>query len=144
MIAYADSSVLVSLYSPDTNSIRAATALSTPQFPITIGSPVELEVINAINLRIFRGEASAEEAEKAIGAFKRDILSGFLILAPLPRAAWELAGRLSQNHSATLGTRSLDILQVSIALALKAQSFLTFDRRQARLARLEGLETLPD
>jgi predicted nucleic acid-binding protein len=39
------------------------------------------------------------------------------------------------------GARALDILHVAVALELQAASFFTFDRRQARLARSEGLAT---
>jgi hypothetical protein len=49
------------------------------------------------------------------------------------------ARRLSARWSATLGTRSLDILQVASAIVLKADSFLTFDSRQKKLAKAAGL-----
>jgi predicted nucleic acid-binding protein len=50
------------------------------------------------------------------------------------------AERLSAAHSEKLGTRSLDILHVASALVLGSVSFLTFDRRQAALARVAGLK----
>ena len=43
-------------------------------------------------------------------------------------------------HSEKLGTRSLDILHVASALVLGSTSFVTFDRRQAALARASGLK----
>jgi hypothetical protein len=49
------------------------------------------------------------------------------------------AQRLSARWSAKLGTRSLDILQVAAALVLEADSFLTFDDRQKKLAKAAGL-----
>ena len=50
------------------------------------------------------------------------------------------AERLSALHSEKLGTRSLDILHVASALVLGSTSFVTFDRRQASLARASGLK----
>ncbi|HRI12139.1 MAG TPA: hypothetical protein PLX89_03960 [Verrucomicrobiota bacterium] len=49
------------------------------------------------------------------------------------------AERLSAAYSATLGTRSLDILHVASALVLGARDFLTFDTRQGALAAAVGL-----
>jgi len=37
--------------------------------------------------------------------------------------------------------RTLDSLHVACALELKAERFWTFDERQAKLARVEGLKT---
>ena len=49
------------------------------------------------------------------------------------------AERLSVLHSEKLGTRSLDILHVAAALVLGMPGFLSFDRRQSRLAKAVGL-----
>ena len=46
---------------------------------------------------------------------------------------------LSQNHTKTIGSRSLDILHIASALAIKANRFLTLDKNQAALADLAGL-----
>jgi predicted nucleic acid-binding protein len=54
---------------------------------------------------------------------------------------FERAQALAGKHTGRLGVRSLDILHVAVALELQAEAFLTFDRRQARLARAEGLPT---
>jgi hypothetical protein len=53
---------------------------------------------------------------------------------------WIEAERLSALHSETLGTRSLDILHVAAALVLGSSEFLTFDARQAALAKAAGLK----
>ena len=49
------------------------------------------------------------------------------------------AERLSAQHSEKLGTRSLDVLHVAAALTLGLSVMLTFDVRQAALARAAGL-----
>ncbi len=66
---------------------------------------------------------------------------GVFRVQPVPASAWDVARRLSKEHSATLGTRSLDILQLAIAIVLRADTFLTFDRNQAALAQAGGLQT---
>ena len=47
---------------------------------------------------------------------------------------------LAATHTETLGVRSFDILHVGLALALGATEFLTFDARQASLAKAAGLK----
>jgi predicted nucleic acid-binding protein len=50
--------------------------------------------------------------------------------------------RLSALYSEKLGTRSLDVLHVSAALVLGLGEILTFDARQAALARAAGLKAV--
>jgi hypothetical protein len=54
---------------------------------------------------------------------------------------YDVARQLSRRHTAKSGTRTLDILHVAAALVLHAESFYTFDRAQAQLARAAGLAT---
>jgi predicted nucleic acid-binding protein len=49
---------------------------------------------------------------------------------------------LSREHTITLGTRALDVLHVASALELGVRSFVTYDTRQAALAKAVGLKTL--
>ena len=55
-------------------------------------------------------------------------------------AAQEEAERLGAIFTRTLGTRSLDILHIANALVLGIREFLTFDVRQAALAKAAGLK----
>jgi len=100
-----------------------------------------LEATNAFELRIFRGQGTRLNAAKATHDLEADAQRGVLRTLPVPASAWDVARRLSKEHSATLGTRSLDILQLAIAIALRADTLLTFDRNQVALARAEGLQT---
>ena len=47
---------------------------------------------------------------------------------------FRVAARLAEGHSMTTGTRSLDILHVAAAKAVRAVEFLTFDTRQRAVA----------
>ena len=109
--------------------------------PILVNSAVVLETTNALELRIFRGQATRQDAEKALHNLEVDIRHGVLNVTSVPPITWDTARDLSRTHSAKLGTRSLDILQVAIAIVLRADTFLTFDRNQAALAQAEGLKT---
>jgi hypothetical protein len=63
-----------------------------------------------------------------------DVRNGVLSQKPFSASTVDLARQLSLKFSARLGTRSLDVLHVASALALRASTFLTFDLRQRKLA----------
>lgn len=54
-----------------------------------------------------------------------------------------LAEELSAQHTMRAGHRSFDVLHVATALYLESGPFLTFDVRQAALARVAGLRVKP-
>jgi predicted nucleic acid-binding protein len=126
---------------PDGHSSEAATRAMNLSEAIIVTSLVALEAVNAMQLRVFRRERTVRQAADSIKDFEADISAGVLRLLPVPIAAWDVAQKLSREHSARMGTRSLDILQVAIAIVVRADTFLTFDRNQATLARAEGLQT---
>jgi predicted nucleic acid-binding protein len=57
--------------------------------------------------------------------------------------AFAIAIDLSRRHTPRLGTRSLDLLHLGLARSLDSDRLLTFDPRQARLARAAGLRLVP-
>lgn len=141
MIGYADTSFLVSLYLPDVHSPAAWAAMkSRPSLFLT---PLhELELINAIQLAVFRKLISRAQAKSVLRDFEQD-RGGVFALIPMPIESYARAEQLARRHTPTLGTRSLDILQVATAVVLKPDVFFTFDERQRRLAKAERLRVLP-
>ncbi len=141
MTGYADTSFLVSLYLPDVNSPSAWAAMkSQPGLLIT---PLhELELVNAVELAVFRRMISRTQAKSVLRNFELDRGSVFA-LTPLPIESYARAERIARRHTPVLGTPSLDILQVAAALVLKPDVFFTFDKRQRRLAKAERLRVLP-
>lgn len=100
----------------------------------------QLELRNALRLRVLRGEISHPQRDSSLNLILADLASGVLKTAvPSHSGVMVEAERLSAMHSEALGTRSLDILHVATALVLGATEFLTFDERQARLAKATGL-----
>jgi PIN domain len=111
--------------------------------PVLITSFVEVELCNAIQLRVFRKALNRHEAHGANRAFEQDVLGGTFALQPISPATFELAKRLSLTHTSTLGTRSLDLMHVASALILAATTFLSFDQSQRKLAHAAGLTLQP-
>ncbi|TAN23002.1 MAG: PIN domain-containing protein [Acidobacteria bacterium] len=137
--AYWDTSALVPLYAPEIYSAAATKALVRCRGGILLTPLNELELVNAIQLRIFRQEIAAVEAAAARAAIARDRDSGLYICAPLSDATYTTAAELALAHTHRHGVRSLDLLHVAAAIELKAEMFLSFDKRQRALASAAGL-----
>jgi predicted nucleic acid-binding protein len=137
---YADASFLISLYSPDANSAIAAQTMraSDGEHYVTVFG--ELEVVNALHLRVYRKELSASQVHSSLGEFDKDVRDGILLLRPLPERVLERASQLARQTTARLGTRTADLLHVAAALELAADKLYSFDQQQRRLARAVGLK----
>jgi predicted nucleic acid-binding protein len=132
---YADPSFIVSLYSPDVNSAAAALTMqapSTQRFVTTFG---ELEVVNAMGLRIFRKEVTPAQAQASLREFEKDLRDGVFHLRGLADSVLERARELSRQTTAKLGTRTADLLHVAAALELGVDCLYTFDHHQRKLAQ---------
>ena len=144
MDAYLDSGVIVKLYVQEANSAEAIGLVNAFVPPYKLTSWQSLEVKNAIRLKAFRQEITLAQAMSSIAAFESDIALGRWVRPAYPGGAVERkAEELSASHSASVGCRMLDIIHVAAALATGAKEFITFDIRQAALAKRLGLEVRP-
>jgi len=137
---YVDTSFLVSLYSPDANSSAAARAMlvsTESRFVSTFG---ELEVVNAMGLRVFRKEVSASQAQASLNDFENDLRKGVFELRGLSELIFGRAHQLSRQTTAKLGTRTIDILHVAAALELGADYLYSLDNQQRKLAHAVRLK----
>ncbi len=143
MSVYLDSSALIKLYVVEENSQAVARLVAKTGESIAISFLHELELKNGLRLKAFRKEAARKTIRAALRHIGRDIDSGVLIRFPLDwNDVFDQADRLSGRHTFTIGSRSLDLLHVASAKVLKAEEFLTFDKRQSMLARKAGLKVL--
>ena len=103
-----------------------------------------LEVRNAFKLGVFRGLFTTTDAASAWSNLETDLRSGRLVRTAVKwPVAFRVAAHLSERHSVKLGTRSLDILHIVSAKAIRAAELLSFDVRQRSLAQLVGLVVAP-
>lgn len=144
MSAYADTSFLVPLYVPQVHSPDAVRLATGERQGVAITPMTVHEARNAFSLLAFRGLVSPAEAESLCRQFDGDVTAGVHRLhTPVWSALFERAEELRASFSATLGIRSMDLLHVAAAMTLGARTFLTFDVRQAALARKAGLKVRP-
>jgi predicted nucleic acid-binding protein len=142
---YLDASFLVSLYSIDANSSKAAKTLQSVEASTVpwVSALGELEVVNALGLRLFRKQDSAAEIRLALNAFDDDLGTGRFQLRQLPDLVFRRARQVSLQTTARLGTRASDVLHVAAALELGAEEFYSFDKQQRKLAELMKLRIGP-
>ena len=152
MIPYADTNLLTRVYLrlPDTeeasNLIDGLGRTESRALPITWLH--RLEFINALQLHVFFARSpgqtfvSREQATLAQADFRDDLIKESFIrnavvpVGDLERQFEELALRHTPKH----GFRTYDLLHVASALALKCDTFWSFDPKASKLAALEGLK----
>lgn len=140
MITYVDTSFLVSLYSPDANSATAARVMRSATGDCFVTTLGELELANALELRIFRKEVSAAHAGASWKIFEQDLQARVFHLRSLSDRVFEGARLLAGQTTARLGTRTADVLHIAAALELKADRLYSFDQHQRKLAHAVRLK----
>jgi len=136
---YADTSFVVSLYVFDSNSPQASAIFAELSFPIVLTPLLEVEIVNAFNLRIFRKELRETEIKASLELFGKDLRSGVFELKSVSNEIFRQGSLISSRRTAKFGTRTLDLLHVASAVFLRTDEFCTFDKKQAELAQAEGL-----
>jgi predicted nucleic acid-binding protein len=138
--AYADSSFFVSLYLEDAHS-QAAERLLDSGTRVWFSPLHAAEYAHAIAQQVFFKNLNMAEAHQAYRELERDRAASLWLETELPESVFDICVNLARRHGPKLGVRTLDSLHVACALELKAERFWTFDDRQAKLARAEGLKT---
>jgi predicted nucleic acid-binding protein len=138
---YADSSFVVSIYVQDRHS-ASADALLLLQPHLLLTPLILAEWAHALSGQVFRGQMSAPDAQRIDSVFKNDRGSGLWLETAMPDHAFDVCADLARRYGPKLGVRTLDSLHVACALELKADRFWTFDERQAKLAKAQGLKSM--
>jgi predicted nucleic acid-binding protein len=142
--AYADSSFLISLHRADSfhhaaNSFLAKNALSLAFTPLH-----RIETRNALRNATAGGDMTKPECATAFRQIEEDLRDGLLVPTPVQwTEAFRRADQLSEKHAEREGQRTIDLLHVAIALEGGAERFLSFDKRQRKLAKAAGLAVRP-
>ncbi len=143
MKTYLDSSALVKLYYPEPESEALALWVRQNGEAIPYTSLHDLELTNVISLKVFRREIRKAQQKAILSGLRADLQNEILErILPNWGEVFSQAAKLSERHAGKLGCRSLDILHVSIALSGGYEKFLTFDKRQIKLAKMVGLKMM--
>jgi len=142
--AYPDSSFLVSLHNADKHGPLARSFLAKTHFPLLFTPLHRTEVRNALRNVTARGDMTVSELRLAFQQIDEDLHDGILVHTPVEWTnVFRRADELSETHATREGQRTIDLLHVAIALEARTRTFLSFDNRQRKLARVAGLEVKP-
>ena len=121
MKTYVDTSVLFSLYVTDANSARADAWRQANPIPLDFTGFHRVELRNALSLAAFQQRLTVAESLAAWQKVQEDLVAGLVVPTEnLWGSLLREAEHLAENHTPTLGSRSLDILHVAAALVLGA------------------------
>ena len=138
---YWDSSLIVKLYIREEQSPAVVQTVKSIDLAIPFTHLHDLEINNALNLKLFCGEVEKSEVDylrkkiqthEEVGVYYRPSLDWTDI--------FRAANDFSNRHTSRIDVRSLDILHVAIAISIGAESFMTNDIRQRLLATAVGLK----
>lgn len=134
---YLDTGCLLKLYFHEPNSAVVVAAVGDES---AFWSPLHaLEMTTAMQLKVFRREATAEQAAAVWTDVEFDVAGGFLLPLRCDWERWWVETReLAAAHSAATGCRAFDALHCAMANELGLE-LLTTDARQIALARAAGI-----
>ena len=142
--AYPDSSFLVSLHGADRHYPQARFFLAKAAFTLAFTPLHRVEMRNALRNAMARGDMTLFETRLAFQQVDEDLRDRILIHTPVEwTEVFRRADHLSEAHATREGQRTIDLLHVAIALECGAKTFLSFDKRQRRLAQAAGLKVRP-
>ncbi|MBI4374311.1 MAG: type II toxin-antitoxin system VapC family toxin [Deltaproteobacteria bacterium] len=137
---YLDTSALVKLYYPEPESEDLSRWILEKKSPLIFTSLHELELRNALSLKVYRRELTRRRSKAIERIIRSDLKDGVLWRPPVAWGEVFSNGFKLLKHAGKIGSRSLDLLHVAAALELSCDSFLTYDDRQSRLAKAAGLK----
>jgi predicted nucleic acid-binding protein len=144
-LTYADSGFVVSLYlTTEGTSAQARKEVKRASKPILLSPLSLLEIRNALNFGINRGEITGDQRDAVLVEIEAQIEKGFFRLVEASQSSiYAKAQELSNALTPTVATRSLDLMHLAAAILSNAGAFLTFDKRQAKVAMVENIVVKP-
>ena len=134
---YLDTSAFLKLYFKEHGSEAVQQLIASQRHPLPVWEIQQMEMVNAMRLKVFWKEISLAEAERQISLFKDRRRRGLYYKAEIDRL--ELSETFERLSLQTVrnGGRTMDILHVACALVLGASHFLTFDNLQNECHRIQ-------
>lgn len=137
---YLDTSALLKLYVVEEGSAATQQLIQAQSLALPVWEIQEMELTNALWLKVFRGEIKAGEAGKQLELFSDRRRRGLYYYPEISRSSLMDQFRRISRKSVKTDCRTLDVLHVACACELGAKHFVSFDDRQNRLAKGEGFQ----
>ena len=141
-----DSSALIKLYHPELGSERIAAMFGGPDRRIIISRLAGVELHSALALKTRTGHLAGGDAAALRIRFLDDVANGALALVAVSDFHYPAAERLIIRYGDRKGLRTLDALQLAVALDVQHRvginALVAADKAFCEVATLEGLAVL--
>jgi hypothetical protein len=141
-----DSSGLAKYYHPEAGTARVMAIFREPGRQILISRLTVLEMHSMFAIKVRMGALATVEADTLSRRFRADIVSNNLQVFAVTDLHYGHAERLVLQYGFEYRLRSLDALQVAVALDLQAQGMLprvvAADKTVCEIAAIEGLPVI--
>lgn len=137
---YLDTSALLKLYVMEDGSKEVQALLESQPAPLPISEILEMELCNALKLKVFWGDLTAEQSDEQIQYFRNRKKRGLYYYPEVNRSTLMAEFKVLSERTPHLGCRTMDILHVAYANIYGANQFITFDAKQRKLAEEAGLK----
>ena len=146
---FLDSSAVVKFYHPEAGSATVQRIFAEADRRIRISRLTVVEVRSAFAGKLRMGAITEREARLSLDRFKSDLVAGLMGVFALTEFHYRRAEQLIEKHWARQRLRTLDSLQLAVALDLSVQGlieqFVAADKTLGEVAEIEGLPVLnPD
>lgn len=139
MMLYLDTSALLKLYIREAGSDSVQAIIASQDRPLPIWEIQHAELVNALRLKVFWNEISADQADTQIELFQSRFNRGLYLFPEIDRHSLMRRFLTLSAETPRSGCRTMDIFHVACALEIGATRFLSFDQRQCALATHVGL-----
>jgi predicted nucleic acid-binding protein len=111
-----DTSAFVKRYHPESGTDRVLALFNQPQNHIQISRLTLVEVRSAFAVKVRSGEIDQPAAAALWSQLLSDVAAGVFEVLPITDTHYELAGQLLGQYGFQLRLRTLDALQLAVAL----------------------------
>jgi predicted nucleic acid-binding protein len=143
---YLDTSALVKRYHPEAGTPVIDQVFSEAGAEIIISRLVLVEIVSALALKVRSGAITASQFEQYRRQVHRDVRNKTMRVARMLVRHFQLADELLRRHATTHRLRTLDALQLAVAIDLQSRglraTFVCADDVLCTLAENEGLAVL--
>jgi predicted nucleic acid-binding protein len=138
-MVYLDTSALLKLYVREPGSELVQRLIESQDEPLPVWEIQEMELLNALRLKVFWKEIEAAEADRQAKLFEARKRRGLYYTPEVVRGELMATFRELSALTSELGCRTMDVLHVAFAMQLQPKVFVSFDSRQRKLALASGL-----
>jgi len=143
---FLDSSAVAKFYHAEVGSPALEQIVLDPAASILISRLSAVEIRSALAGKVRSGVISASDAADLRRRFFEDVANGLFRIVALTSEHYEKAGELIERYGASHGLRTLDSLQLAVALDLyrcgAVEDLVAADKVVCKVAAVEGMPAI--